>query len=231
MYAQAHQGYHDFRENFGFLSRSARFQREMDGLWASICGRLGTDGNRSFLICSASLGEGCTTITMGLGSFVAKQTGKNVLLIDAQWDGNLLGQLLEDGELVPLIEEPQDRYTVTFDEYATSVPNLNYLKFRNPDSLETFVLNSEEIALFMQQIKLRYDFIFLDSPPVLASNVSPFLARQSDSVIFVIAASTLPYPMLREAISRMEQSRDRILGVVLNKREYPVPDYMYRVIR
>ncbi|MCX5862166.1 MAG: hypothetical protein WCG29_11750 [Desulfomonile sp.] len=231
MTAQLDQFHHDFKERFRQLSETDLFRREMDILWASVRNKLGKEGRRSFLVCSASIEEGNTTITMGLGKFVANQTGKNVLLVDAHCEGNVLGDLLADDGLVPLIEEPEDRYALTFDEFETSIPNLRYLTFRNPRCLDTLVVNSEDMAVFFNLIRKRYDYVFVDAPPVLASNVAPFLARQLDNVIFVIAASTRRYPVLKEALSRLEDSSDRILGAVLNKREYPVPEYVYRFIR
>lgn len=224
--------FHDnFRKQFRQISETDLFRREMDSLWSAIRSKLDGEGERSFLICSASVDEGNTTVTMGLGKFVAKQTGKNVLVVDAHCEGKVLGDLLADDGLVPLIEEPEDRYSFTFDEFETSIPNMRYLTFRNPRELETFVINSEEMAIFVNLISRRYDYIFVDAPPLLASNVAPFLARHLDKVIFVIAAATRRHPVLKEALSRLEDSRDRILGAVLNKREYPVPEYVYRVIR
>ena len=231
MSAQPVQSYQGFKERFWQFSDTDLFQREMDMLWSAVRSRLGKETKRSFLICSASMGEGNTTVTMGLAKFVATQTGKNVLLVDAHGEGNVLGDLLADYSLVPLIEEPEDPYTITFDEFETSIPNMRYLTFKNPRSLETSVVNDEDIRLFFNFITKRYDYIFVDAPPVLASNIAPFLARQVDNVIFVIAASTNPYPLLKEALYRLEDSSDRILGAVLNKREYPVPKYVYRFIR
>lgn len=231
MTAQLNKSPGDFRNQFLQISETDIFRREMDILWSAIRSKMDGEGERSFLICSASADEGNTTVTMGLGKFVANQTGKNVLLVDAHCQGNVLGDLLADDGLVPLIEEPEDRYAFTFDEFETNIPNMRYLTFRNPHALETFVVNSEEMAIFVNLIATRYDYIFVDAPPLLASNVGPFLARHLDKIIFVVAASTRRYPVVKEALSRLEESRDRILGAVLNKREYPVPEYVYRVIR
>lgn len=221
----------DFRSEYLELSQTDRFQREVDTLWASIRSKIGQDERTSLLICGSVPGEGSTTVTMGLGSFVANQTGRNVALVDAQWEGRLLGDLLGGSKLLPLIEEPEDKYTLTFEEFETTIPNMRYLKFRNPGSLQTVVVNSDETSILIGIIKKRYDYIFIDAPPVLSSNVAPFLARQVDGIIFVIAAFTLRHPMIKEAIARMGDSHQRILGVVLNKRRYPVPEYMYRFLR
>lgn len=170
-------------------------------------------------------------MTMGLGRFVAETTGKHVLLIDADWHGSVLGDLVSEAHLTPIIEEPSDLYAVTFDEYSTNIPNLAYLCFRNPKALETLVMHREEMKIFVDIVSKRYDYIFVDTPAVLTSNVAPFLAYQIDTIIFVVASGRLRYPVLLEALSRYEGARDKILGAVLNKREYPLPPKVYRFLR
>lgn len=220
-----------FRDMFSRLWASRRFQAEIDALWAAIQARLGKNGTDSFLLSAASRGEGCTTITMGLGRFVAETTGKHVLIVDADWHGNVLGDLLRDADLVPIIEEPSDRYAITFDEFTTNISNLNYLCFRNPNALETLVMHREEMRIFGDILSKRYDYIFIDTPAVLTSNVAPFLAHQIDTIIFVIAAGRLRYPVLLEALSRYEGSKHKILGAVLNRRVYPLPPKVYSFLR
>jgi Mrp family chromosome partitioning ATPase len=231
MVASAEKIQDDSKSFFSEFSASAGFQREMDGIWSAIQARLGRDRRCIFLVTSASSGEGTTTVTMGLGKFVAENTDMQVLLVDADSQGNLLRDFVGDSDLVPIIEEPSDRYAVTFDEFGTRFPSLNYMRFQNPQALETSLMHAEDMVIFMNLIKKRYHYVFIDAPDVLSSNVTPFLARHVDQVIFVIAAGFLGYPVLQEALSRFHASRDKILGAVLNKREYPVPKAVYRFLR
>lgn len=231
MTAQPQKIENDFRERFWNISRTESFQREMDRLWSAISSKLTDQKVKSFLVCSSSLNEGNTTVASGLANFVAVHTGMDVLIMDAHCKGASPGDIWENDGLVPLIEEPHDPYMLTFDEYQTSVPNLRFLTFRNPKDLETTVVNYREMETFMNLVSRRYDYIFVDAPPLLDSNVAAFLARHLDKVIFVISASNRPIPLLRDALLRLEDSRERILGAVLNKREHPIPGYIYRLLR
>lgn len=221
----------EFREQFWNISKTETFQMEMDKLWSSIRSKLSDEKQKTFMICSASLNEGNTTVTAGLANFVALSTGMDVLIVDAHCKGNRLSDIWEHGVLVPLIEEPHDQYSLTFGEYETDVPNLRLLAFRNPGALETTVVNNQEMSTFMNIVLGRYDYIFIDAPPLLDSNIGSFLARHIDKVIFVIAASNRPIPLLKDALSRLETSRERVMGAVINKREHPIPGYIYRIFR
>ncbi len=133
--------------------------------------------------------------------------------------------------LTPSIEEPSDEYAVTFREFSTNIGNLSYLRFENPKSLETFVVNNDETAIFLDSLAMRYDYVFVDAPPILISNVASFLARHLDGVIFVLAACGLSHQVLQEAIRRLGPSSSKILGAILNKRRYVLPAYLYRLTR
>ena len=154
-----------------------------------------------------------------------------MLLVDAQLEDHHLGELLSDSRLTPIIEEPSEANALTFREFSTSIGNLNYLRFENPKSLETLVIDSGDFTIFLDTITKRYDYIFFDTPPILLSNVGSFLARHLDHVMFVLAASSLSYPVLQEAVRRLGPSSSKIVGVILNKRQYPIPAYLYRLIR
>lgn len=231
MTAQPQKRQNDFREQFWNISNTEIFQMEMDKLWSAMRSRLPDEKQKSFLVCSSSLNEGNTTVTAGLANFVALSTGKDVLIVDAHCKGNRPSDIWEQGVLVPLIEEPHDPYALTFDEYETNLPNLRFLTFRNPGALETTVVNNQEMNTFMNIVARRYDYIFVDAPPLLDSNIGAFLARHMDKVIFVIAASNRPVPVLKDALLRLEASRERIMGAVINKREHPLPGFIYRLFR
>lgn len=219
----------DFSKRFWELSGTDVFQMEMDNLWSAIRSKLSDEKAKSFLVCSSSLNEGNTTVTVGLANFVAVSTGMDVLIIDAHCKGNRPSDLFEKGRLIPLIEEPHDQYMLTFDEYETGIPNLRFLTFRNPGALETIVVNHQEMETFMDIVTKRYDYVFVDAPPLLNSNIAGFLARHLDKVIFVIAASARQIPVLKDALLRLKDSRKRILGAIINKREHPLPSYIYRL--
>ena len=229
MTTQIHKIEDDFKEQFWQLTRTTLFEMEMDKVWSAIRSKASQAKEKSFLVCSSSLNEGNTTVTVGLGHFVAVHTGMDTLIIDAHCKGNRPSDLFADGELVPLIQEPNGQYMLTFDEFETSIPNMRLLTFRNPSALETLLVNHQELATFIDTVTRRYDYIFVDAPPLLDSNIAAFLARYLDKVIFVIASSTRPIPILKEALSRLENSRDRILGAVINKRNHPIPGYLYRL--
>jgi protein-tyrosine kinase len=97
----------------------------------------------------------------------------------------------------------------------------------------TEMLSSERLGEMLAQLRAYFDFLLLDSPPVIPFADSRLLANHSDAVILVIRAGVAPYEMVEQAIEAL--SRGRILGIVLNGaehlRESDYYDYYYYYAR
>jgi capsular exopolysaccharide synthesis family protein len=97
----------------------------------------------------------------------------------------------------------------------------------------TEMLSSERLGEMLANLREYFDFILLDSPPVIPFADSRLLANHSDAVILVIRAGVAPYETVEKAIEAL--SRGRILGIVLNgaehMRESGYYDYYYYYAR
>jgi Mrp family chromosome partitioning ATPase len=97
----------------------------------------------------------------------------------------------------------------------------------------TEMLSSERLGEMLANLREYFDFILLDSPPVIPFADSRLLANHSDAVILVIRAGVAPYETVEKAIEAL--ARGRILGIVLNgaehMRESGYYDYYYYYAR
>jgi Mrp family chromosome partitioning ATPase len=65
-------------------------------------------------------------------------------------------------------------------------------------------------------LKDRYDFILVDSPPVMAVADALLLSRMVDSILFVVRSGITPRSIAREARNKLSRVKARIIGIVLN---------------
>jgi len=97
----------------------------------------------------------------------------------------------------------------------------------------TEMLSSERLGEMLAQLREYFDFILLDSPPVIPFADSRLLANHSDAVILVVRAGVAPYETVERAIEALP--RGRILGIVLNGAEHlwesGYYDYYYHYAR
>jgi Mrp family chromosome partitioning ATPase len=75
----------------------------------------------------------------------------------------------------------------------------------------------------------QYDYVVLDGPPIDEAPESIALSSKVDGVILVIDASRTRGKIALRAKKRIEESGGRLLGAVLNRRRYYVPDWLYRM--
>ena len=68
----------------------------------------------------------------------------------------------------------------------------------------------------------QYDYILIDSPPVMLASDAMLLSTMVDGVVLVANAQRTPKQVVREARTRLTCARAKILGVVLNQRIYAI---------
>jgi capsular exopolysaccharide synthesis family protein len=186
-------------------------------------------GLKILLVTSSVPSEGKTFTACCLAGVFAQEPGKRVLLIDADLrrprasrELGLLGgtevtglsQILR-GEAVPqevmLSSNSLDFYLMP----AGAVP-------ADPAELLSSPLLEQTIA----PLKADFDWIVIDSPPVLALADASLLAPLSDAVIIVVRTDKTPVKMIKEAIARL--GHDKICGIVMNRgRERQSSNYYY----
>ena len=171
---------------------------------------------RTIMVTSAEKGEGKTTIAANLAVSLA-QAEYRVLLIDADLRetslGNLFPQLLERKGLSDLIAGQTDFAASVVKEV---IPFLDILGrgSRPPNPAE--IVGSKKMRETIASLRDVYDFIIIDSPPVLPVADSLMLSSAVDAVLMVTRAGKTLRRNAREARRRLQRVRANIAGVIVN---------------
>jgi capsular exopolysaccharide synthesis family protein len=170
------------------------------------------------MMTSSIQGEGKTTMLANLAVTLA-QAGHRTLMIDGDLRmtglSRLFGDLLDEsrcGLSDLLARQVPLEQTI----HHTRVASLDILpagaKAPNPAEL----VGSESMKRLLGGLKERYDFILIDSPPVMAVADALLLSRMVDSVLFVVRSAVTPRLVARDARQKLVHVRARIIGVILN---------------
>ena len=76
-------------------------------------------------------------------------------------------------------------------------------------------------------LREQYDYILIDSPPVIQVSDALLLSTIVDGVVLVVSSQETPKYVVREARSRLSYARAKILGVTLNRVNLRRGDYAY----
>jgi tyrosine-protein kinase Etk/Wzc len=191
------------------------------------------DAKRTILVTSAGPGEGKTTIMVNLGLSVA-QTGAKTLLVSSDLRRPAIAKTfgtkrvpglaeLLSGEKV--LEEVLRNISdfilgdMRLDEITKS-PGLDNLWIlpagRIPVNPAEF-LEDKKLTDLLEELKKKFDFVFLDSPPLLPVADASILASRVDSVVICYEIGKIHREAILRAKSQLESVGAHILGIVLNQ--------------
>jgi polysaccharide biosynthesis transport protein len=178
------------------------------------------------LITSAMSREGKTVTAVNISVMLA-QLGGNVLLIDADLRRARCHRVLAVDNHLGLTEVLTGSRDMLEMIRATEIENLYFLGAGSVPPNPTELLNSPKMAEVMAQLRDRYEYIVIDSAPVLPVSDSMVLSKLTDGVVLVANGSATPRQQVKNACARLEYARAKILGLVLNKVKIHSPDYHY----
>lgn len=89
------------------------------------------------------------------------------------------------------------------------------------------VLSSKKIAHFLKDIKMKYDYIFIDAPPVGIVSDATIISKNVDGVMYIVGANETDLSHAQIGIENLKKADANIIGSVLNKYEMNQSSYAY----
>lgn len=175
---------------------------------------------------SSSAGEGTTTVAQAYARSVAVQLRRRVLLVDAGSTtvappqggmGSLLG-VLTAVAVQQANARPAQRPGTAAGTFVPGVPEGTTLWELLPRADLWFALRQS------------YDEIVLDLPSAAQSRLGLSVAPYCDGVAVVLEAERSRAPVVEHLISHLRTVRARVLGAVMNRRRFHLPQRIYRML-
>jgi Mrp family chromosome partitioning ATPase len=80
----------------------------------------------------------------------------------------------------------------------------------------------------LQELRQEFDRVLIDAPPLNQCDDAMALAELGDGLVVVIEANATRRQTARKVMETLGQAGVKVLGVVLNKRMFPIPEKLYR---
>ena len=171
---------------------------------------------KTIIITSSVPAEGKSTVSTNLAVTLAL-AGSKVLLIDGDLRRCNVHKIFEmkgePGFAEVLSQEIEFEKAIQ----ETKVKNLHLLAAGDAQVNPGELFLTPSADLFLTRIYSKYDFILIDSAPVLATDDTTTLAPKLDGVLFVVRGDYTSSRMAREALGMLEQRNVNVLGVVFNR--------------
>jgi succinoglycan biosynthesis transport protein ExoP len=174
------------------------------------------DPPKVVLITSSLPQEGKSTLALSLATFAAA-SGQRVILVDVdmrhpnvhrdlgvQPTHGLVEYMAGERELDEVVKESQET-------------GISYLPIKRQTANPTDLLGSQKMKQLLTQLRQRFDFVVLDSAPLLGVTDTKVVSRFTDSVLFVMQWDKTSRDTAVNALAHMREAKGHVAGVVLSQ--------------
>jgi protein-tyrosine kinase len=203
-------------------------EQEMIAMYQSMDSLLPETPRRVIQFIGSRSGEGVSTVVRQYAFMAAFRMGKPVLILDGDQNSGdqagffgILGSpgwdeaLLDHGAIEGCINRVNDS--------SLFVSALSPRSSATPQ-----VFDAAQLKSFFTVLKERFELVLIDSSSTATGADSTALSRCADGVVLVVEADKTRWPVAESLKARIQKSGGNILGVVLNKRRYYIPESIYR---
>ncbi|WP_407882856.1 polysaccharide biosynthesis tyrosine autokinase, partial [Scytonema sp. NUACC26] len=169
---------------------------------------------RTIVVTSSVAGEGKSEISANLAAVLA-QPGRKVLLIDADMrhaSQHHLWGLLNSVGLSNLIVGQDD-----FSEIVQPITkHLSILTAGVPPPNPLALIDSERMVSLIQTFSEKYDYIVIDTPPLVGIADAAVLGKMTDGVLLVVRPNVADSASAAVAKTLLKRSEANVLGIIAN---------------
>jgi capsular exopolysaccharide synthesis family protein len=202
------------------------YEESVDSLRTSLVLAESLENMKVILVTSAVSSEGKTSVAVQLAVSLARASGKRTLLVDADMRAPdihaLLDLSLEPGLADVLTGECKlDEAVQT--EFNDSI---HVLTAGQAHASPHRLLGNGTLSAMFAEFREKYDYVVIDSPPVLAVSEALVLARQADASLICAMRDSSRVDQVRRAYDRLVGAGSHPAGIVLNG--VPIDTYARR---
>lgn len=168
------------------------------------------------LLTSVHPGEGKSTTVANLAAALAENDAR-VLAIDADLRRPSLHRHFAAAQAPGLTDLATHSIDVAKARHSGPPRTPDIITSGRPVAGPAELLGSESMLRLLAEVGQGYDWVLIDSPPVLAVADTIVLTRMVDGIVLVVEAGKTPRAALQAAIEQIASVGGRIVGVVLNK--------------
>ena len=181
---------------------------------------------KTIQVTSSISGEGKSTFLSNI-AYLLSQKNKKVILIDLDLRKPKVHRIFKirnsDGitdvlaEKISLKESIKTNKTLGFDIINSGTKT---------DAIIN-LLESKKIVKIVNELKELYDYVLIDSPPVINVSDALYISNFSDAVLFIVSKNKTKRVLIKEAVKLLRQNNINVIGIVLTQMNMKKTRYGY----
>jgi Mrp family chromosome partitioning ATPase len=175
-------------------------------------------------------GEGTTTIVSSYAKLLSLQAHDKVLLIEMNARRPSLAHklgLTSHLGVTNYFDGDRALDTVIQD---TRQGSFKVISIGQNDPVKVQLHLDRMFPTLLEAAMQRFHTVLIDAPPVVGSPETPPLSAHVDGVVVVVHTGKTKREVVQRSMRMIGQSDGKVLGVILNRKKYYIPDFIYRRI-
>ena len=205
-------------------------RRAMLHLKNSIDSTIKEKASKVVMFTSSSQGEGKTTITASIARVIALGETDRVLLVDCAVQRpqlhNLFGIENEKG-ILEFLSEGLKLEEVVRSVDAGVLDIIPTGRVRDTEIMQP-LFASDRMEAFVKEASENYDYVFIDTSSAISAPETPIIGSFVDGIILVIHSGKTKREVIKRAIMLLEKLGGKVIGTVLNRKKYYIPEFIYK---
>jgi len=178
--------------------------------------------------CGINRSAGCSWVCARVSEVLADQQSGSVCLVDANLRAPSLHAHFRFEASPGFVDAVGSAQPIR--EFARSVAgaNLWLVPSGGSDNRQNGALPPDRIRARIMELRREFDYVLIDTPAIDSYGDAVLLGQSTDGVVLVVDSSATRRAPARIAKEAFEAAKIPVLGAVLNKRTFPIPEPLYR---
>lgn len=185
------------------------------------------DAPRSVLFAGIDAGDGCTSICIAAAENLAATAPGTICLVDANLRSPSIHRHFEISNSIGLAEAIVQPGAIHNFAQRIAGTNLWVLPSGAGAATAQSLIGSDGMRARMAELNQSFDHVLVDSPALNPSSDALILGRLVDGMLLVLQSNATRRETARTVIAGIRNANVNLLGAVLNKRTFPIPQNLY----
>jgi len=186
------------------------------------------EGGRVVVFAAVDSRSGCSRVCSQAGRILAESVPGSVCLVDANFRKPALAAGFRT-----------TNYHGLADALKVAGPMRGFARIVHGDNLwlvpsgsaaehSVGLLHSDYIKKRIDDLRKEFDYVLIDAPALNSYSEGIAMGQFADGLVLVLQANSTRRDVGARIAERLQASHVNILGAVLNKRRFPIPNFLYR---
>lgn len=183
---------------------------------------------KTILFAGTTHGDGSSTTAINFATTLAENCTKKVLLVDMNLRTPSLHEAYKIERSLGLSDLLTNGNGKTAQIKRVGPGELYVLPCGGNNSGPVSLFESSRFDKFLENMRRQFDYVILDAPPMPRFSESRVVCPKVDGVIIVLGSGKTRREVAVRAKKALEEAGGKVLGVVLNRRKFYIPNWIYK---